>query len=741
MTTVLLCKTAKRSFADLSVTERGHLFDCYLRLQSDPSHPGLSLERVSRALSDDVWAARVTQDVRAILLRDGDTWTVLYADHHDAAYTWAERHRAERNRVTGAMQIVETTETIAQRIADDPAPPEAPGLFDGYDDGYLLSLGVPPEWLPALREMKSQEVFLAAIEGLPEDAYERLFQLLAGEKVTAPEPVPADRPALESPDTRRSFAVLDEETMRRILDAPLATWLVYLHPSQERLVNGSFGGPVKVTGSAGTGKTVVAMHRARYLSRQGKRVLLTTFVNSLVDAIGHNLRLLCSSEELPRITVATVHSTAQKLLAAGGERVRVPRDGEIAELLYRSRLRTACPFSAAALRSEWDNVLEPQGIMTWGAYREANRAGRGRALSAADRRRMWAVFEPVIEECRTRHMLDWGGQCRLARELIEDGRARSPYDAVIVDEVQDLREQELRLLAALAGDGADRLMLTGDAGQRIYYGPYSMRALGIDVRGRSSVLRINYRTTEQIRRYADTIVGTEGDDLDGGMESRSGCVSLMQGPAPQPHGFRTKAEQYEFIAAEIRALADAGLDSGAVAVFVRSNAGVRAIYDVLSRSGLSVRRQTDRGGSNAVSVECTAPRGWSSRSCFWPMSPTTYCPRAMRWRKLTTHATAKTRSSGSGSSSTSVSLAPETSSTSAGAARRAAFWPARSTDKEARHGVCGRVAGEGAGARVGGAARVGRGSAGAAPAGRRGRRGDGNLPAARAGGPGPVRST
>ncbi len=602
MTTVLLSKTAERSLARLSTNERGHFLDCYLKLLNDPSNPGLSLERVTRALSDDVWSARVTQDVRAILLRDSDTWTVLYAGHHDPAYTWAERHRAERNQTTGAMQIIETTEIIAQRIADDPAPPETPGLFDAYDDAFLLSLGVPPDWLPALREMKSEAVFLAAMESLPEDAFERLFQLLAGETVLPPEPVPADRPVMESPDTRRNFAELDADTLRRILDEPLATWVIYLHPSQERLVNGSFGGPVKVTGSAGTGKTVVAMHRARFLARQGKRVLLTTFVGTLVEAIARNLRLLCSQEELSRITVATVHSTAQKLLSGAGEGVRPLNDDEIRKLLDRYRLLTACPFSTAALHSEWENVLGPQGLITWAGYRDASRAGRGRALSAADRRRMWAVFERVIEDCRSQHMLDWSSICRVARELIEDGRIQTPYDAVIVDEVQDLREQELRLLAALAGAGTDRLMLTGDAGQRIYYGPYSMRALGIDVRGRSYLLRINYRTTEQIRRFADAISSSEGDDLDGGVEGRAGCVSLLRGPSPKPRGFRTSAEQYLFISEEIRGLAGAGLPLNEIAVIARTNSGLKPIYDALSRAGVTVRRQAGESGPDAVSV-------------------------------------------------------------------------------------------------------------------------------------------
>lgn len=605
MTTVLFAKTLERSLDDLSVSERGHFLDFWLKLQRDPAQPSLSLERLQRAADPNLWSGRVTQDIRAILHRDGDTATIVYAGRHDNAYAWAERRRVTRHEVTGALQIVESTEVIEERIAADPTPVEAPGLFDAFSDGYLLSLGVPREWLEALRAMKSDEVFWQAMGSLPEEAYERLFQLLAGEAVQPPEPIAATRPAIESPDTRRRFAELDEEGLRRLLAAPLASWVTFLHPSQERLVGASFSGPVKVTGSAGTGKTVVAMHRARALALAGERVPVTTYVSTLCDNIQRNLRLLCGREELARITVATVHSQARLLLERAGERVRAPRDGEMRDLLDRHRVRTACPFPLTALQAEWDKVLETQGITSWEQYRDASRAGRGRPLTAVDRRRMWAVFGRVIEECRARRVLDWSSQCRAARELLESGGAPSPYDAVIVDEVQDLGPQELRLLAALAGTGADRLFLTGDAGQRLYRGPFSMRSLGIDVRGRSQILRINYRTTEQIRRFADRISGNKSDDLDGGVEGRTGTVSLLHGPPPRTQGCRNRQQQYEHIALEIMRCREHGLALNEIAVFAPTNARADAVRLALARAGLPVRRLAqgeDGSAADAVSV-------------------------------------------------------------------------------------------------------------------------------------------
>src|SRR5262249_32679769 len=154
---------------------------------------------------------------------------------------------------------------------------------------------------------------------------------------------------------------------------------------------------------------------------------------------------------------------------------------------------------------------QAQGISTWDQYRGASRAGRGRALSMKDRKLVWDAASKVYQKMKRAGEMEYSAFCRRLCEHLQSGRISSPYDAVIVDEVQDLGPQELRLIATLAGaeedKATDRLTLVGDAGQRIYPGKYSLRSLGIDVRGRSHILRLNYRTTEQIRRFADSVLG------------------------------------------------------------------------------------------------------------------------------------------------------------------------------------------------------------------------------------------
>lgn len=221
--------------------------------------------------------------------------------------------------------------------------------------------------------------------------------------------------------------------------------------------------------------------------------------------------------------------------------------------------------------AEWNLVIQAQGVDTWDDYRTANRAGRGTPLTAVQRKDVWAVFERVRDYMRAGNLTDWQGMCRTARELLESGEAESSWDAVIVDEVQDLSVQALRLVAALGGDRPNGLMVLGDGGQRIYAHRTSLRSAGIEVRGRARVLRINYRTTEEIRRFADRIL-TTGDDLDGAKGTRNETLSTRAGVAPTAIAFSSPAEQYDYIAEHVNECVERGVAPNEIAVFARTKA-------------------------------------------------------------------------------------------------------------------------------------------------------------------------
>lgn len=555
------------------------------RYTDDKTRPGISMERVQRARTAGLWSARVNDDVRAIVYRDGADDYLLYVDRHDRAYAWASNRRVERNGRTGALQIFSAPEVSAPPLAEPPRRgPLVQPLFAAHSPDYLLSLGLPGDWLPWVREVRAVDDLLAAVDELPADVGGRLLDLAEGKIVSPPAPQALELAVAAVAESTDGSISPDLDDLERLLAAPLSTWIAFLHPSQRYLVNASFSGPAKVTGSAGTGKSVVAMHRARQLSRQGRRVLVMSYVTTLCDNIGHNLGLLCTSEELSRIDVRTVHQVASSL--AGNRYQRVLGDAEIGGLLERFCRGRELPLGTAAMLAEWNFVIQAHGIDDRDSYRTVNRAGRGTPLSGAQRDAVWEVMSRLQEHLRAGELTDWQGLCRSARELVTDAGARRRWDSVIVDEVQDLSPQALRLAGVLGGNGTDGLMVVGDGGQRIFAHRTSLRSAGIEVRGRSRVLRVNYRTTEQIRRFADKLLAA-GDDLEGNDELRDGCRSIRGGAAPEVVSFDDPSEQYQYVAAAIADRIAAGVAPPEIAVFARTKRLLMAAAGALSDAGIS----------------------------------------------------------------------------------------------------------------------------------------------------------
>lgn len=603
---ILLADTLIASVRKLDSTDAKRVWDFLAKLFEDPSNPGISLERIVHAKDKNIWSGRITQNLRAVIHKDSGTHTILYAANHNEAYDWAKNRKVERHVVTGALQIVESPELIEQHLSissktqsqinqavqTDQKTIYSLPIFDNHKDDYLLSLGLPPDWLPTIRKVTSEDILLdEVLPKLPEEVAERLLKLAIGEFVTPPTPLPINKPVTESKDTQRRFFKLESnEELIKMLAEPLSTWAVFLHQSQQKLATGNFNGAVKITGSAGTGKTVVALHRARYLAKQDKRVFLTTYVTTLCNNLQRNLTILCSKEELLKITVGTVHQQAMAIVSGSGKKLKPIDNSQIEELLEYYQRYSYAPLQTDALLLEWENVIQAQGITSWEEYRRANRAGRGTPLTVKERKQVWQVFERVFETFEEKNEIDWPGLCRYARELIVSGKAISPFDAVVVDEVQDLGSQELMFLAALAGKDPNGLMMVGDGGQRIYANKFSLKSLGIDVRGRSHILKLNYRTTEQIRRFADNIINGKGDDLDGSEDSRKGTRSLLTGVEPELVAFDKPSQQSEFIIDEINGLLEKGLSVNDIAIFARTSDRLISIETALKKANIPSHR-------------------------------------------------------------------------------------------------------------------------------------------------------
>jgi mRNA-degrading endonuclease RelE of RelBE toxin-antitoxin system len=595
----MITDTFQKSLAALDPNNQDLVKRAAFDFQMNPAQPGAQLHRVDRVRDKRWWSFRVNRDMRIIVFRDEATVMLCYADHHDKAYSWAKNRQLEANAQTGAMQLVEVVERVEEvvkRVTREVE--EEPPLFARFERDYLQALGVPERWLDALQHV-GEEGFLRLVDHLPAEASENLMKLAQGQPVPRPVRLAAEDP-FAHPDAQRRFRVVDgdQALLRRALDAPWDQWTVFLHPSQRDAAIKSYSGPAKVSGGAGTGKTVVALHRAAQLSRrrENARVLLTTFSRTLASRLEHHLDLLLEpgSAERGRVEVAHLHRLAKRLWEERSGRVFKPLTTK--ELMGRlgrlAREKGVTEFSTAFLRLEWEGVIEAEGVTSWDAYKSVRRAGRGIPLGVRQRLQVWRVFEALQKELQRAGVLSFDRLLHETRELLHK-EEEALFDHVIADEVQDFAAPELRLLRALAKPGPDDVFVAGDMGQRIYKAGSSFSANGLEVRGRSTILRLNYRTTEQIRRYADGLLPEILTDSDGESEARD-TVSLLTGPRPQVVSFTDPSDEVRHLAERLEAWLQGGFTPGDIAVFARTNAVLQdRAQSVLDLCGLEGNFLTD----------------------------------------------------------------------------------------------------------------------------------------------------
>lgn len=566
--------------------------DMMTRYMSDPSANGLNLETVEGAKDSSIKSLRVDQGYRAIAFEVGRDIMFVHVNEHDKAYRWGAGRRVKLDPETNRIRVIEEVDAVVEP-AVAPAP-SAANLFEGVADGRLRALGVSEEELPAARLVPTIEALEAAEDRFDPLTYQILYAVAAGyedeeirsltgvgeETDTKPQ-VPAaeltfDR-LIETEQSRQTIFIPDsEEELRRVFEEGLEGWRVFLHPEQRKIAYRDYNGPVLVRGGAGTGKTVVAMHRAKHLAdqiekepaRAGQRVLFTTFTTSLAHDIEANLRTLCPAHldaRPPRIEVINLDRWVSQFLKRKSFAREVAFFGEARERLdqiwrevfddYELPEGLSEPF----VRAEWAQIVQAKGLTDQRAYLKVSRAGRGTPLDRKKRAGLWDIFADYRARLISEGLAEPDDAYREATEILSTEAPNLPYAAVIVDEAQDMGEQAFRLIRAIVPEAPsgdqNSLFIVGDAHQRIYGRRASMSACGINVRGRSKRLRLNYRTTQEIRAWAVSILeGVSVDDLDEGTDTLRGYVSLMQGAAPELVDCRSEAEELEGLVAWVQAL-------------------------------------------------------------------------------------------------------------------------------------------------------------------------------------------
>ncbi len=545
-------------------------------LQMNPANPGYQFHKLDRARDQNFWSLRVSRDIRMIVHRTTYSLLLCYVAHHDDAYQWAERRKLEVHPRTGAMQLVELHETIEEKIIPRyiEQQPTKPLLFTHISEEELLSYGVPAEWMTAVRGA-NEDTILDIADHLPREAAESLLDLAVGIKPLIPAAAEIGVNPFDHPDAQRRFRVMSNiEELERALEFPWDKWAVFLHPAQRQLVEKDYNGPVRISGSAGTGKTIVALHRAVYLAKNNPnaRVLLTTFSDALASALRIKIRRLIFNEPRvsERLEVHSIGSIGKRLYSLNLGAPQIASEEMVKQLISEASSRTAeHKFSLHFLASEWDQVVDAWQLQSWEDYRDVRRLGRKTRLSEEKRAVLWSIFEQVMARLRARDLLTESQLfTQLANHLSHPDHR--PYDHVIVDEAQDISVSQLRFLAALGAGRVNGIFFTGDLGQRIFQQPFSWKALGIEIRGRSATLKINYRTSHQIRSQADKLLAPEISDVDGNIESRRGTISVFNGPKPTISVFNTQTEENMAVANWINNLKQDGVKPEEMGIFVRS---------------------------------------------------------------------------------------------------------------------------------------------------------------------------
>lgn len=585
-------------------------------LQLNPENPGLSFHKLDRVKDKNFWSIRVNKDIRLIVHKSQCNFLLCYVDHHDNAYNWAQKRKLETHPTTGAAQFVEIRDIINEEASyknNDSKVYEFSRkfiknsntdvnvqkdsilrknqLFINKSSNELLSYGVPEEWIDDVKICDEDEL-LELCDHLPAEAAEALLELATGGTPKVYEAKVED--PFDHPDAQRRFRIMENtEELEKALDFPWEKWTIFLHPEQKQIVEKEFSGPGRISGSAGTGKTIVALHRAVYLARKNleSRVLLTTYSDTLANSLKIKLKRLLGNEPrlAERIDVYSIDGIGirlYKLLI--GIPTFVNRDLLLDTLRDYSNHDDYKNFKFHFLLSEWDDVVDAWNINDWESYRNIIRLGRKTRLLESQRKILWTLFSKLKKFLKEKDFLTSTNLFHNLAQKIKDEN-RLIYNHIIVDESQDINMSHLKFFNSLGGNRENGLFFCGDLGQRIFQQPFSWKSLGVDIIGRSHTLKVNYRTSHQIRFHADLLLGPTVSDVDGNEEDRSKTISVFNGSNPSIKEFDSIDLEIKTVADEVLSQINSGLIPHEIGIFVRSKNEIARAEKALKLTNLDYK--------------------------------------------------------------------------------------------------------------------------------------------------------
>ncbi len=593
-----LADTFQNSLSRLNVLEQKIAKTAAFDLQMNSSSPALNCHRISKIKDKNFWSARVNRDIRIIFHKTGESTLLCFVAHHDDAYKWAEKRKIEIHPVTGAAQMVEIREKIKEieinsyKRLDKPEISPTNRPLSTFTDNELLKFGVPSEWIQDLTNA-SENQLLEIASHLPGEAGEAIINLAIGkipEQSTCISPENIN--PLEHPDAKRRFALLsNNQQLQTALKYPWEKWITFLHPAQKNLVEKKFNGHTKVLGSAGTGKTVIAIHRAVHIVRENEniRVLITTFSKPLVNLIVDKLKCMLAGEPelFERIDVLTINELGKKLfLSCEGFLPNLISNEDIESLIISHAPKDLREiYGSRFVIKEFINVVDQHNINDWDTYKKDPRLGMNSRLNESKRQKFWPGFEKVKESLKLKKVVTYNQLFFKLSEVLKKNSI-NPYQHVIVDECQDISPSQLNFLSNLVITSKNPILFVGDLGQRIFQSPFSWSHYGFDVRGRSYTLNVNYRTTEEIRNKLDKLLDSKSEDVDGIIQQRRNTISLLNGKEPEIINFDNNELEQEAISKWIIAHQKKGIKPNEFGIFVRSENEICRAINALNKAKL-----------------------------------------------------------------------------------------------------------------------------------------------------------
>ncbi len=576
------------------------------KFRDNPKSAAIHLEPISDFKDQSLQTARIDQKYRAVIKvpETGKDYYLLWVDNHDEAYDWARTKTFLWNEHTGTAQIFNAP-IVNQTLTVPPIQHDETMLFQSYPNEKILALGVPQQCMALIRKIKNLDDLDKIEKEIPIDAFENLFYLADGANIDTlireiQEGASNDPECINN---KRSFIRVDESLLEEWLDGSFEKWQLFLHPSQRKLVENTFNGPVKVTGGGGTGKTVVALYRLKRLAAKGnsqKKILFTTFTHALTN----NLASLIDRLQIPKNQfkllnidrLAMEHAEQIGLIDKSTRILDFPGSKKAIEAWEKILEDHLSSFDAYFLQQEYTEVWLYNNISDAQDYYHASRLGRGRVLSRKLKMEIAGLVEAYTNYKAQHQYMD---RFELFNKLTDHFSTdiEKPYSHVIADEIQDFSNAELRFLRSLVENSTDDLFLVGDPYQKIYARQLNFSKAGINIRGnRSKRLRINYRTTEEIKRLAiSTVRGFSYDDFDGAAETMDGYMSLMHGEKPGYQVFKTRTEELQHILMQVTELLKE-LRPNNIVIASRTKDAIKDIKTLLHNNHLPFYDLADKTG-------------------------------------------------------------------------------------------------------------------------------------------------